>query len=345
MFFKKNSFTLLTIIIIIASFIVLFSGCSGKNLLVTAAEEISTVETQPVILNSIEVNIGSLNGPTSIGMIKLHEEKPSLGKNVTSNYEIVPSPDIMISKLLSGEIDIAALPTNVAVKLYNKGLDYKLVAIIGYGVLYILKQNVELVTWEDLKNKKINVISKGSTPDVILRYLMEKNNLKPGTNVDLDYSIEQVELSQLMIAGKTSIAILPEPFVTMILEKNDMVSIAFDIEKEWKKVANNQSLPMSCLVVNSKFLEDNHDTVDNFLNQYKQSIDWVNNNPGQASLLVEKLKIGMDARTAKEAIPRCNIKFTDSDTAKENIQNYIKILLEFSPEDVGGKIPDENFYY
>ncbi len=335
MFYKKNFLVPAVIIVIISSFIAMLSGCF---------EEIKSEETQ-ASLATTTLNIGSLKGPTSIGMIKLHEEKPSPGKNVTSNYEIVASPDIMISKLLSGELDIAALPTNVAVKLYNKGLDYKLAAIVGYGVLYILKQDVELSAWEDLKNKKINVISKGSTPDVILRFLMDKNNLKSGTDVELDYSLEQTELSQLMIAGKTNIAILPEPFVTMILKKNDKVSIAFNIEDEWKKVTNDQPLPMSCVVVNSKLLASNRDTVDNFLNQYNQSIDWVNNNPNEASLLIEKFKIGMDAQIAKEAIPRCNIKFTDSDTAKESIRNYIKILLEFSPEDVGGKIPDENFYF
>ncbi len=206
MFLKKNSSILLAIIIIMAAFIALFSGCSGKNLSGTATEKISTVETQ-MELSEITVNIGSLKGPTSIGMIKLHEEKPLLGKKVITNYEIVASPDIMISKLLSGEIDIAALPTNVAVKLYNKGLDYKLAAIIGYGVLYILKQDVDLAAWEDFKNKKISIISKGSTPDVILRFLMEKNNLKNGIDVELDYSLEQVELSQLMIAGKINIGI------------------------------------------------------------------------------------------------------------------------------------------
>ena len=132
-------------------------------------------------------------------------------------------------------------------KLYNKGLGYKLAAIIGYGVLYILKQDVELTTWEDFKNKKINVISKGSTPDVLLRFLMEKNNLKTGTDVELDYSLEQVELSQLTIAGKTNIVILPEPFVTMVLRKNDKVSIAFNIELNGKKLLNNQPLPMSVL--------------------------------------------------------------------------------------------------
>lgn len=345
MFIKKNFLILVVTAIMISLFLTMLSSCQGKNLSTAQSTNgITSVQTQ-VSSNATTINIGSLKGPTSIGMIKLHEEKPSLGKSINSNYEIVASPDIMISKLLSGEIDIAALPTNVAVKLYNKGLDYKFAAVVGYGVLYVLKQDTELVTWKDLKNKKINAISKGSTPDVILRFLMDKNSLKPGTDVELDYSLEQTELSQLMIAGKINIAILPEPFVTMVLKKNDKVSIVFDIEEEWKKVTNGQPLPMSCLVVSSKLLASNRDAFDNFLTQYRQSIDWVNNNLDKASLLIEKFKIGMDAQTAKEAIPRCNIKFTDSGMAKDSIQNYIKILVEFSPDDVGGKIPDENFYY
>jgi len=343
--FRKNFLLLPVIFIITVAFVAItLSGCTGRNSSIQSIEEPASAETQ-VSPDAFKINIGSLKGPTSIGMIKLHEEKPSLGENIVSNYEIVANPDIMISKMLSGEIDIAALPTNVAVKLYNKGLDYKLTAIIGYGVLYILKQDIEIATWQDLKNKKINVISKGSTPDIILRFLMEKNNLKSGSDVELDYSLEQTELSQLLIANKINIAILPEPFVTMILEKNDAVGIVFDIEKEWKKVTGDQPLPMSCLVVNTKLIGNNRDAVDTFLNQYRQSINWVNNNPDEASSLIEKFKIGMDAKTAKMAIPRCNIRFADSGTAKESIQNYIKILFEFSPEDVGGKIPDENFYY
>jgi NitT/TauT family transport system substrate-binding protein len=152
-------------------------------------------------------------------MIKMHEEKPQLSDKITANYIIVPNPEIMVSKLLSGEIDIATLPTNVAAKLYNKGLGYNLAAVTGYGVLYILDNTGELKDWSSLKGKKINVISKGSTPDVALRFLLNKNNIDAGNDVVLDYTLEQVELSQMMIANKAEIAILPEPFVTMVLSK------------------------------------------------------------------------------------------------------------------------------
>jgi len=291
------------------------------------------------------INIASLKGPTSIGMIKMHEERPSLGENITANYEIVASPDIMISKLLSKEVDIATLPTNVAAKLYNKGINYKLAAIVGENVLYVLSQGNKINSWQNLKDKKINVISKGSTPDVVFRYLLEKNNIDPVTDVELDYTVEQIELSQLMISGKAEIAILPEPFVTMVLDKNKNVKLALDFGKEWAIAKDGQALPMSCLIINADLAKSNPEAITVFLKKYKESIQWANSNISDAAKLVEKFKIGMDAATAQEAIPRCNIKYTDSSQAKDLVNDYLKTLLDFSPEDVGGKIPNEEFYY
>jgi len=295
--------------------------------------------------DNIAINIGSLKGPTSIGMIKLHEEKPSLGKSFSANYEIVASPDIMISKILSGEMDLATLPTNVAAKLYNKGTNLKLAAIIGYGTLYIVYQNISISGWEDLRGKKIYVLSKGSTPDILLRYILEKNNLEPGRDVELDYSLEQVEISQLMISAKADIAILPEPFVSLAINKNDKIKIAFDMEKEWGKIQGGSRLPMSCLVAASDSVLNNSAIMDKFFNAYKSSIDWVNSNPGQAAKLIEKFDIGVNAAIASEAIPRCNIEFSSAENSKNEISNYFETIFDFSPEDIGGKMPDENFYY
>ncbi len=328
--------------------------CSNNEAVKTGASSVASDEKTTVSNDAAKeadssisksINIASLKGPTSIGMIKMHEDRPVLGENITANYEIVASPDIMISKLLSGEIDIATLPTNVAAKLYNKGVNYKLAAIVGENVLYVLSQGAEINNWQDLKNKKINVISKGSTPDVVFRYLLEENDINPKTDVTLDYTVEQIELSQLMISGKAEIAVLPEPFVTMVLAKNKNVKLAFDFGKEWSILKNGQALPMSCLMISSELAQNDPEIIAAFLEKYKESIDWVNNNIADASKLVEKFKIGMDAATAQEAIPRCNIKYTDSSQAKNLVNDYIKTLLDFSPEDVGGKIPDEKFYY
>lgn len=326
------------IILVFAVTMTLFTwGCNEKESL--------PAEAAPDNVNPLNINIGSLKGPTSIGMIKLHYEKPSLGEMVNTSYEIVQSPDIMTSELLAGDMDIATLPTNVAVKLYNKGLDYKLGAIVGYGVLYILSQNIEIDSWEDLKGEKINITSKGSTPDVILRYLLKENSIEPDKDVELNYSIEQVELSQLLISGKAELAILPEPFVTMVLNKNNNVKVVFDVEAEWEKIQNESPLPMSCVVISPELIDNHTDIIDTFLEKYRESIQWVNENPEEASAIVEKYGIGMDQETAMEAIPRCHIDFTGPAQAKDSVNNYIQVILNFFPEDVGGRMPDENFYY
>jgi NitT/TauT family transport system substrate-binding protein len=363
---KKIILTIFCIALILA--VLSFAGCSKSSTNttdnITAANSVSENSQEPAVNNqtdltadkgtgsdtannetTVNVRIASLKGPTSIGMLKLHKENPSLGNNVSSSYEIVPSPDIMVSKILSNEVQVAALPTNVAAKLYNKGSGYRIAAITGYGVLYLLQQTSDIKTWDDLKGKKINVISKGSTPDVALRYLLEKNGLNALSDVSLDYTLEQVELSQLMIAGKADLAILPEPFVTMITKKNPKVTIAFDIEQQWEKAGNGDPMPMSCVVINGDFADKHREIVDEFLKQYQQSTIWATGNIKDASLLVEEFKLGMDAATAEEAIPRCNIRFTTLNDSKEIIKNYINTILEFSPEDVGGKMPDENFYY
>lgn len=292
------------------------------------------------------VNIFGLKGPSSIGMIKMFEEKPVIGENVETNYQIAQTPDDMVAKLLSNEADIAVLPTNVAAIVYNKGQDYKLAAVSGWGVLYILSIDESIKSWDDIKGKTINIIGRGSNPDVIFRYLSAQNGINPEKDVILDYTLGQVDLAQTMIAGKSKLGILPEPFVTMVLEKNKNAKIILDIQEEWKKaVGKDVPIALTSLVIKGEFAKNYPKAVENFLIEYKKSIDWVNNNKDQAGTLVEKHGVGIQAQIAEAAIPRTNLKFEEAQQAKDAVKNYLKILYDFSPKDIGGKMPDESFYY
>lgn len=315
-------------------------GCSKQEDL---KEENIQVEEKK---EEVSVKVTGLKGPTSIGMIQLFEENPSLGENIDVEYEVSQSPDLLVSKLVSKEVDFAALPTNVAAKLYNKGAGYELAAVNTWGVLYVMTQGEEIETWEGLKGKKIHSIAKGSTPDVVFRYLLKKNGLDPEKDVTLDYTLGHVELAQAMAGGKVKMAVLPEPFVTMVSMKNKEATIAMNLQDEWKKVLGNDAkLPQGCLVVREEFAKDHPQVVKNFLEEYEKSIHWVNENEKEAGILVEKHGIGMKAKMAEMAIPRCNIRFEDAKDSKDAVERYFKILQEFSPKDIGGKLPDENFYY
>lgn len=295
---------------------------------------------------NVTLRVAALRGPTGVGMVKMLEDKPSLGNHVTVEYQVAETPDVVTARVLSKEIDIAALPTNLAANLYNKGAGYKLLAINTWGNLYLVSNEVEIVSWEDFKGKTINSIGLGATPDLVFRSLLIANGLDPDKDVSMDYSMAQVELAGALSAGRVALAVLPEPLVTTTLTKNASLKIVMSLEDEWKKIhGDNIAIAQGCLVVREEFAKKHPEVVASFLKQYQESMTWVNSNLEQAGTLIEKHSLGMPAAVAVKAIPRSNIRYMAALDARSQVEAYFNVLLDLAPQAVGGKLPDEGFYY
>lgn len=334
---KKISLIILMVLLIFS-----VSACTQ-----TAEPEQPQDESQ----TSIDVKVAGLKGPTSIGMIKMIDEQQAVGENTNVSYDILPTPDVLVSKLLNGEYDFATIPTNVASIIYNKKGEYQVAGVPIWGVLYVVTNGVEINDWDDFKGQTVYPFAQASTPDVIFKYLLDKNGVS-SDDVVFDYSIQQVELAQALVAGEVSVAVLPEPFVTAVTMKNKDIKIAMDIQQEWKMVHTEStespadaSYPMTAVVVKKEFAEAHPEMVETFLNNYDDSIKWVNESTADAAALVEKHEIGLKAQAAEIAIPRCNLELVDAGTAQFSINHYLKVLFDLSPKTIGGQVPDENFYY
>ena len=74
----------------------------------------------PALDTELPVRIMSLNGTTGFGFAKLISDNTA--GSAALNYEISVETDAsnITAALISGNVDIAALPTNVAAKLFNK---------------------------------------------------------------------------------------------------------------------------------------------------------------------------------------------------------------------------------
>ena len=74
---------------------------------------------QPVDTDVV-VRVGSLKGPTSMGLVELMDKAEK--DEALCNYEftMVTAADELLGKMVSGDLDIALLPANVASVLYNK---------------------------------------------------------------------------------------------------------------------------------------------------------------------------------------------------------------------------------
>ena len=164
----KKSVILSSFIAIAATFLLVFTGCFSAVTSENAGKSVQTSAESGNADTDNKISVGTLRGPSSIGMVSLIESNKDV-KDSMFSYEIIASPDIMATRILSGETDIAVLPTNVAAKLYNKGAEIRMAAIVGGGVLYLVsnkKLEINRSDWDALKGHKVQLIAKGSTPDI-----------------------------------------------------------------------------------------------------------------------------------------------------------------------------------
>ena len=61
--------------------------------------------------------------------------------------------------------------------------------------------------------------------------------------------------------------------------------------------------------------------------------------------LCEEVGVVAKAAIAKKALPKCNIVYRNGQEMKKDISAYLQVLYNASPAAVGGKLPDDNFYY
>lgn len=283
-----------------------------------------------------KLKIAALKGPTSMGMVKLIEEE-------NYNIDILGSPDEITPKLIKGEIDIASVPANLASVLYNKtNGEIQTLAINTLGVLYMVENGDSIKKIEDLKGKSIYLSGKGATPEYVLDYILEKNNLKD--NVKIEYKSEHTECLAAILNDKNGIAVLPEPFVTTAMSKNKNIKIAIDMNEEWKKISNGNELVTGVLVGRKEVVEKRKDEINKLLEEYKKSIEFVNNNIEEGATLIEKNNI-VPKEIGIKAIKKCNIVCILDGEMKEKLESYLNILNEKNPSSMGGKLPNEDFYF
>ncbi len=214
-----------------------------------------------------------------------------------------------------------------------------------FRVLYIVENGDTIKNIKDLNGETIYATGKGATPEFILNYILKKNGLDPDKDVKIEYKAQHNDLATLVASKKAKIAVLPEPFVTLSRTKNKDLKVQLDLTKEWEKVSGEGKLTMGALVFKKDFIDKRGEDVETFINNYKKSVEFVNNNKEEASKLMEKNGIVSKAKIAEMAIPKCNIVFMDSKDSKDSLEKFYNILKENDPKSIGGKLPDEDFYY
>ena len=342
---KKITLTTLLILALLSS--LLLSGCSSEE----KSENSSVNETSDTTDNadsdttetSAEINIGCMKGPTAIGMIKLLSDSAD-GKTKNSyHYTIAGTADELSAALIQGNMDIAAVPCNLASVLYNKtDGEILTISINTLGVLYIVEDGETIQSVTDLQGKTIYSTGQGTTPEFTLRYLLTANGLNPDTDVTIEYKSEAAEVVATLAENPDAVAMLPQPYVTSAMKNNENLRIALDVTKEWEASAEG-TVVTGVLVARKTFIEENKEAFAAFLEEYKASTLYARESIDETAELLEKFDI-FKAAIAKAAIPYCNVTYIDGEEMKTKAIAYLQVLYAQNPNAVGGSVQEGMFW-
>lgn len=301
--------------------IALFAGC-GQN-------DVPFSDENPA-------SVATLAGPTGMGMIQLFD-------NEAYDVGLFTSPDLISPKIINGDTDIAAIPSNLAAVLYNKTKGaIQVVAVNTTGVLYILENGDTVNSIEDLAGKTIYATGQGSSPEYVLNKILEENGLD---DVTVEYMGAHADLANAMAAGKVTLALLPEPFVSVVLAGNSDIAVKIDINDEWQKIfGEDAGIPMGVMVVSLALSEDKA-AMEKLIADCSASVDYVVSDTKSAAQDIADQGIVASAEIAASAIPRCGISFITGEACKAMLDDYFKVMFESNPQSIGGALPDDDFYY
>ncbi len=295
---------------------------------------------------AVTIRLGGLKGPTSMGMVKLLEDAD--GGLTANGYEftMAASANELTPQLVQDELDVLAVPANVAAILYNQTEGGVVLLAAGtLGVLYIVEKGGETVTdITSLNGKTIYATGKGATPEYALAYLLAQHGLTLGEDVQVEWKSEPTEIVALMAEQDSAVAMLPQPFVTVAQGQIENLRVALDLTAQWDELDNGSRLITSVLVARKAFADEHPAALAKFLEEYATSTDYANANPAEAAVLVEKYGI-VKAAVAEKALPYCNLVCITGVDMKVAVSGYLQTLYDLKPEAAGGTMPDDGFYW
>ena len=299
-----------------------------------------------VILFSMLLMVGCIDDSSKKVSVIVPTGTPSLGiANVLNDKtlvdaNIVSGSDPLIAAFTNASYDVVVAPVNLGAKLYNsnENFSYILYKTIVWGNYYLVS-NEEIETLENLEGKTVLVFGMNSTPDVVLRTLISAKNI----NVNLEYVDDVTTANSYLLSGKADIIVSAEPSLTKISANKNFYIL--DLQKQWQQLTGRYSLPQAGIFIKKNIKDEKY--LKSVLDKMIESVQMASTKPNvlvaNAINVDENLaKIGEE--TLQKAIGNCNLRVEETD--KEAIEFYFSQVIKLGiGATVGGKLPDEGFYY
>ena len=321
----------------------LFTACSDNSKKET--DDASSLSGLTQVEEKTKVNVGVLKDVSAFGMLKLMSDDKDDYANNDYTFDVYTSIDNLTPNIKNETIDIAVIPTAAAAKYYNQNdKSISVIAVSSLGTYTVVSNGENIASIADLKGKTVYTTGKGTEVEAIINYVLDKNSLKAGQDVTIEYKDSFADVEASVISSEAKIAILPQPNVTNAIKKNGSVSIALDIAAEWDKVSKDGELTHDCIIVRNGFLNENKEAVTAFMAEYYASTYNTTDKIDETSGYADEFGIFVP-EIAERVVPFCNAYYSIRKDMKASISNYLNILYSANPEVIGSNNVDDGFFY
>ena len=284
--------------------------------------------------SSKKVSVIVPTGTPSLGIANVLNDKTLVDANIVSGS------DPLIAAFTNASYDVVVAPVNLGAKLYNakENFSYILYKTIVWGNYYLVS-NEEIATLESLEGKTVLVFGKNSTPDVVLRTLISAKNI----NVNLEYVDDVATANSYLLSGKADIIVSAEPSLTKMSANKNFYTL--DLQKQWQQLTGSYSLPQAGIFIKKDSKDEKY--LKTVLDKMIESVQMAQTKPNvliASAVSVDENLAKIGKETLQKAIGNCNLRVEETD--KEAIEFYFSQVIQLGiGATVGGKLPDEAFYY
>lgn len=294
-----------------------------------------------------------LAGPAAVvsyPLMVMTEQQKLTDSAIKFSFTRWKSPNRLRAMVIGEQIDFTAMPSNLAAIFYNKGHSLTLLNISIWNIMDIVSRDKEITSLNDLVGQEIVVPFKNDMPSIILQKLLHTQLKDKATQVRIRHSHNLADAAQLLLAGKVKHALLIEPLSSIVLYQNaqkgnSTLSRTINISQQWKNTfPNSPKLPQAGIIANTTINGDKA-LVSAVNDIYKTAALWCEEHVSSCADIVKKHLPKMPKPALISAIKNTKVKPINSSVAKADIQAFYQLLAEYDAKRIGGKQPNENFYF
>lgn len=266
-------------------------------------------------------------------------------------YKIVSGAQEIATGIAKGEVDVAVMPTNVSAKFYNKGTDLKLLTVNVFGCLYLVGEDQFTNGIEDLKGKVVAIIGQGASPDITMKLILDSNNIEYVVSdepvegkVAIKYVSAGPDVISNLASKKVNYGVLGEPVASNAMKKLG-VSIVMDLQQYWNGILGEDDCFTQAGVAVASSVYNDNGLIKALLDKLESNSEYILSDCENVQSVLTEKGSSLTGNFNSELLNRCNLKCQKAIDIKSKIEKYFQAVYEYDATFIGGKLPDEGFYY